>query len=217
MTTDDEIFERTTRLRRLVADTVEGLTPEQWRAQTLCAGWDVRTLVAHLGQPMVVGFGRMVLTALRHRGDIDRAVDTTARRLARRPIPELIATIRTHAGDRISPPRIGPHGPFVDACVHLRDIARPLGLDADATLEDWVAVAAYLTSPGVAPSLVSSGRLEGLRLVATDAIWQHGAGTEVRGPIEALCLAVTGRVIACADLTGPGRDLLQQRLAPAPR
>lgn len=217
MPADAEIFERTTRLRLLIADTVEGLSPEQWETETLCAGWDVRTLVAHLGQPMVVSFGRMVLTALRHGGDIDRAVDTTARRLARRPIPELIATIRAHAGDQISPPRIGPHGPFVDACVHLRDLARPLGLDADATIEDWAAVAAYLVSSDVAPSLVPGGRLDGLRLVATDAVWQHGTGAELRGPIEALCLAATGRVAACADLTGPGRDLLQQRLLPSSR
>jgi uncharacterized protein (TIGR03083 family) len=213
MLDDAEIFERTTRVRLLVADTVETLSAEQWEAPTLCDGWDVRTLVAHLGQPLLVGFGRMVITALRHGGDIDKAVDATARRLARRPIDGLIAVLRQHAERRISPARVGPYGPFVDACVHLRDLARPLHLDADVRPDDWVAVLDYLVSDRVAPTLVPPDRLGGLLLRATDADWRAGRGAdELAGPLETLALAATGRSAVCAELTGPGVAVLTGRL-----
>lgn len=212
MLTDAEVFDRTTRLRRLIADTVTELEPGQWNAATLCRGWDVRTLVAHLCQPMLVGFNRMALTAIGRRGNIDAAIDATARRLARRPPEELVAVLREHAGDPIAPPKVGPYGPFVDACVHLRDMARPLGLDADATTDDWIAVLDHLMSPTVSPYLIPKGRIEGIRFRATDAPWAGGAGAELDGPLEALALAATGRRVACADLAGPGLKLLQWRL-----
>jgi hypothetical protein len=48
-------------------------------------------------------------------------------------------------------------------------------------------------------------RLRGLRLVATDCDWSAGDGAEVRGPIGALLLLLTGRYGAAApQLDGPG-------------
>jgi hypothetical protein len=53
-------------------------------------------------------------------------------------------------------------------------------------------------------------RLRGLRLTATDVEWTVGDGAEVRGPIRALLLLLTGRTgAALPELIGPG----VQRLA----
>jgi hypothetical protein len=102
-------------------------------------------------------------------------------------------------------------GPFAETCIHLRDIARPLGLAADARQEDWLDLLRYLTSPRPAPSLVTPERIAGLTLVATDVPWQHGSGPRVAGSLEALTMAVTGRTAALADLDGPGVDILRAR------
>ncbi|GAA3336872.1 maleylpyruvate isomerase family mycothiol-dependent enzyme [Amorphoplanes nipponensis] len=212
MITDAEVYARTTGNRLMIADFLDTLDDEQWRARTLCAGWTVHDLAAHLVQPMLVGFGRFFLAALRHRGDTDRTVDHLTRRLARRPRRELTALLRQHAGDRVNPPRIGPLGPFTDTCVHLRDIARPLGLAADVPIEHWRVLLEYLTSPAVASTLVTPGRLDGLKLVATDTDWQGGSGTVVTGPAEALVMAACGRAAALADLSGPGRPSLAGRI-----
>jgi hypothetical protein len=48
-------------------------------------------------------------------------------------------------------------------------------------------------------------------LVATDAEWSTGAGPEVSGPVEALLMAVAGRSVAVADLSGDGVDALVAR------
>jgi uncharacterized protein (TIGR03083 family) len=208
MTTDAEIYARTTSNRRLIADFLETLDDTQWQAETLCAGWTVGHLAAHFVQPMLVGFGRFFVAALRYRGDTDRTVDHFTRRLAGKPRNELIGLLRNHAADRVSPPRVGPMGPYADTCVHLRDIARPLGLAADVPVEDWRILLDYLVSPAVAPALVPPGRLAGLELVATDTDWSAGSGTRVEGPMRALLLLLTGRTAALDELRGAGAALV---------
>lgn len=146
---DEEVYEATARNRLVIVDVLDGLTAEQWRAPTLCAGWTVHHLAAHLLQPVFVGFGRFFLVALRHRGDTDAAVDHFARHLARRHGPsEIVALLREHAHDRVDPKRVGPWGPFAETCLHLRDISRPLGLSADVPTSDWAALLGYLTQIG---------------------------------------------------------------------
>lgn len=205
------IYELTTKNRLMIADFLDGLDDSQWQTETLCRGWTVQHMAAHFVQPMLLGFGRFFLGALRFRGDTDRTVDHFTRRLARRPRPELIGLLRAHAADRVDPPRVGPMGPFAETCVHLRDIARPLGLAADVPAEHWRILLDYLTKPGAAPALVRPGSLDGLRLAATDLDWSSGSGPEVTGPVEAIGMAVTGRAPALADLHGPGVDLLARR------
>ncbi len=210
----------TTANRLMIADFLDGLDDRQWAAPTLCQGWTVHHLAAHLVQPMLVGFGRFFVTSLRYRGDTARTVDHITRRLARRSRTELTGLLRSHAGDRVDPPRVGPMGPFADTCLHLRDIARPLGLAADVPPDHWRLLLDHLVSPAVAPDLVPPGRLDGLTLTATDLGWSSGpaasgpAGGRVptgsgqapvgTGPGEALAATGPGRPLA---VIGPGEAL----------
>lgn len=200
----EDIFVHTSRNRREVADLLDGLSPEQWDAPTLCEGWSVRHLAGHLLQPVLVGFGRFFLTSIRHRGDTAATVDHVARRLARREPAELVDLLRRHADDQVDPPRVGPMGPFAETCIHLRDLARPLGIDADARRDDWLALLAHLTSGEAAPGLLDVRRIQGVALRATDADWRHGHGPEVAGTLEALTMAITGRQAVLPELDGPG-------------
>lgn len=209
----DDIFARAANNRRLFADTVDGLDAGAHETGTLCAGWTVHVLTAHMVQPMHVGFVRFFLTSIRNRGDTDATVDSIARRLARRPVSELTALLRDRADIALSPPRVGPHGPFADTCIHLRDLARPLGLEADVSLDDWRTCLDYLAAPDVADALVASGRLDGLHLRATDQAWSYGDGLEVTGPSEALAMAISGRAAALRDLDGAGTEMLTDRLS----
>ena len=48
-------------------------------------------------------------------------------------------------------------------------------------------------------------RLRGLRLTATDTDWSAGQGAELRGPIQAVLLLLTGRTAAALpQLDGSG-------------
>jgi uncharacterized protein (TIGR03083 family) len=202
--TASDIFRLTAANRLMIAGFLDGLDERAWAADTLCEGWTVRHMAAHFVQPMLIGFGRFFLASFRYRGDTARTVDHFTRRLAAKPRRELIALLREHAHDRVDPPRVGPMGPFAETCVHLRDIARPLGLDADVPAEHWRILLDYLASPSAAPALSPPGRLDGLRLTATDIDWSAGEGEPVSGPAEALGMAITGRRAALTDLSGPG-------------
>jgi len=199
----------------VIADLLERLEAPDWDAATLCRGWTVGHLAAHLLQPMLVGFGQFFLTSLRYRGDTDRTVDHITRQLARLPRGEITALLRARAGDAVSPRRVGPWGPFAETCIHLRDIARPLRLEVDLPREQWVALLDYLTSARVAAALVPRDRLVGIELTATDVTWSRGAGALVSGPVEALAMAAAGRPAALDDLRGPGVDVLERRLVGA--
>lgn len=210
----EQLYAAVTDGRLRVADLVESLDEDQSRRATLCTGWTPHEVAAHLLLPMTVGFGRFVLISLRYRGDVDRTVDHLTHRLARRSRAEVVALLRAHAADRVSPPRVGPWGQLAEVCLHVRDIARPLGLSgpmADAPDETWSLLLGYLSSPSVAAALVPPDRLDGIRLVGPRGeTW--GTGVELRGPLEALAMAVTGRRDALDDLGGPGASLLAARL-----
>lgn len=166
-------------------------------------------------QPMEVSFLRFAIASLRARGHVDATIDSIARRRARAEVPELTRRLRQLADMAVSPPRVGPYGPFAETCIHLRDMARPLHLDADVSLDDWRRLLDYLVSPEVAPALVPEGRLDGLALRATDQRWASLDGAIVEGPSEALAMVVAGRPAALDDVDGPGVELLRSRMAVA--
>ena len=211
----DAIYALATRNRLLAASMFAGLTDEQWTTPSLCAGWTVREVCAHLVPPEG-GFKVLPLLrdVIRARGDLARMVDTDAREVARRPTAELVAALRDRAGERLKAPVVGPYGPMVDTAIHLRDAARPLGVDASPPPEDWRAVLDFLLTRPAERGFVGTGRTEGLLLEASDLDWSHGAGAVVRGPAEALALAIAGRPVAYDDLEGAGVDVLRSRDLP---
>ena len=196
--------------RRLLADFFDRLTDDQLTTPSLCSAWTVREVLGHLVMPFTGSLAGFAVQLMRSRGSLDRASAVTARDLARRPVHELTALLRDNAEVVIKAPGVGPMGQLADGCVHLRDCARPLGLPDDVDLDDWRMLLDWL--PPRVPGLVPRRRLAGLRLVATDQEWSWGEGPEVRGPSEAVAMAVVGRAVALADLGGPGVDVLRARL-----
>ena len=64
-----------------------------------------------------------------------------------------------------------------------------------------------------APPIGAFWRARGLRLIATDVDWSGGRGPEVRGPGEALLMAIAGRRGAVEELDGPGQPTLAGRIS----
>lgn len=211
-----DVAARTAANRRLLADFFDGLDESQLETQSLCSAWTVREVLGHSAMPFSVGIGRLLWRTLLTRGSIDRASAAIAEEQARRPVADLTGLLRTYAGKRVPAPGVGPMGQFTDHCIHLRDCARPLGLDTDVPLEDWRAVLDWLPTKQASLGVVPAERLEGLTLRATDQEWswasEGGGGAELAGPSEALAMALSGRSVALADLSGPGVALLRDRL-----
>lgn len=117
--------------RRELADLLAGLTAEQRSTRSLCAGWTVHDVAAHLVVPLEVGLPTFALAMLACRGDFHRANVRLTRGQARRPMTELVEVLRRKAGSRFTPPGAGPEAPLTDLLVHGSDLRWPLGLDRD--------------------------------------------------------------------------------------
>lgn len=217
MTADETVYAIATANRLLAADMFEGLSEDQWGTPSLCAGWTVREVLAHLVPPEGGFTLRTVIGPLiRYRGDLDRMVDDVTRRRARRPVSELVRQLRERAGERLKAPVVGAGGPMADTAIHLRDAARPLGLDINPGPTAWSAVLDFLVSRTASRGFMPRHRLDGLRLAATDIPWSWGEGLELRGTGEALALAVAGRPVVLPELSGPGVPVLARRLSGTP-
>ena len=202
------------RERRALVARLRDLPQEQWSTPSLCAGWTVHHVLAHLTTPFLVSVPAMGLQFLRHRG-ISAAMDAATQRLAQRPPAELLDVLERHAGSTFRPPGLPLASPMTDAVVHSADVRWGLGDDH----ADWGdpsrlrPVLGFLTGRRAVLGFVPPGRLAGLRLVAVDTHWSSGAGAEVRGPALPLAMGVLGRTAALEHLSGDGVEVLRSRLA----
>lgn len=66
--------------RRAIADVLESLDTAQWNAPSLCEGWTVREVAAHLAMPFNVNMAGFMWRMLKAGGDFDKVSDDYARR-----------------------------------------------------------------------------------------------------------------------------------------
>ncbi|WP_156689123.1 maleylpyruvate isomerase family mycothiol-dependent enzyme [Mycobacterium sp. Marseille-P9652] len=191
-----------------LADFLATLTPRDWDTPSLCQGWTVKDVVAH-----VVSYeelGPLGLLGRFAKGRVVRANQVGVDEFATRSPQDLLEFLRAHLHPRGLTAGFGGMIALVDGTVHHQDIRRALGRPRAVPVDRLERVLSLV--PGN-PRLGAGRRIRGLRLRATDLGWTHGRGAEVTGPGEALLMAMTGRPAALADLGGPGLPTLRQRLA----
>jgi uncharacterized protein (TIGR03083 family) len=206
----DVVFAAVADERRRIASLIDGLDAAQLASPSLCKGWDVKTVAAHLVSVVADSFWIFQRTALRCRG-VDRPIDQLARRRAQAPAHEITAALRSHANRDLSPPITGPLSGLTDVLVHGGDIKIPLGLPFNPELGRVGLALDFLTGP-LPLGFVPRGRLRRICLHATDVDRTWGKGVDVRGPIAALMMSVSGRAALLDNLDGPGVPLLRHRL-----
>jgi uncharacterized protein (TIGR03083 family) len=96
-----------------------------------------------------------------------------------------------------------------EAIIHAEDIRRPVGISRMYPTDAAVRVADFYKGSNLIVG--AKKRIAGLQLKATDADWSNGEGPEVSGPVVALVMAMTGRKVAMADLSGDGVATLSSR------
>ena len=206
----DFVFAAVADERRRIAVLIDGLDDAQLATASLCTGWDVKTVAAHLVSVFADGFWGFQAAAVRH-GGIHRGIDALARRRARSSAVDIADALRRGADHRLSPPVTGPVSGLTDVLVHGADIRIPLGIPFDPDPQLVTLALDFLTG-GRALAFVPFGRLRGIGLLASDVDRSWGRGAEVHGPAAALMMAACGRDALADQLDGPGLALLRDRL-----
>ncbi|AKC40936.1 DinB family protein [Mycolicibacterium phlei] len=191
--------------KRDLAALLRTLAPQEWDAPSLCAGWRVRDVVAHVLYDGT-SFPRYFYEVVRVRGSADKLNQLYIDRAEGWSTDKLLAAFESTI-DRSYSAKIQPKLVLADLLIHHQDIRRPLNRLRKVPVGTLRTV---LENPD--PFIHSKRRLKGLRWTATDVDWTYGDGPEIRGPGEAIVMAVGARPSVLSELTGPGVDLLRPRL-----
>lgn len=190
MPTTSEVTEQTYAERARLAGLLAGLTPEQWAHPSLCTGWQVRDVVAHMTAPFHTSPLRMLFGLARARFHYDRYAAPTARRdAARMGDAELLRILQENLRTPWPPRGGGPEAGLSHDVIHGLDITEPLELPAAPT-ERIALVLAGTTERSLS---YFGADLRGRRLVATDADGVIGSGADLHLPAREILLVITGR------------------------
>ncbi|MFU8945804.1 maleylpyruvate isomerase family mycothiol-dependent enzyme [Mycetocola zhadangensis] len=196
----------------IVGDGLDRLTAVQWASPSLCEGWSVKDTIAHLvwriGTPSVRLATDIVRASIagRHANPME-SFDDIARGIADSGgTDELRRELRAIAAEKAEGHGRTNPGELVEAVVHGYDALHPLGMVLPFNPETTHAV-------GQASALTASRDVRSLlrhrTLVADDAGWRIGHGSEIIADAASVILFLNGR----KAMQPPSRERL---LAPAP-
>lgn len=192
-----------------MADFLASLQLEQWDHPSLCVGWRVRDVAAHVVSYEEHGWGELITRLAKARFRPGRVNDVALAEYAALDPQELVDFLRCHLTPRGATAGRGGRVGLVDAMVHHQDMRRPLGARRDIPAERLLLALPFAVT---APPLRGFWNGRGLRLIATDIDWSYGRGPEARGSGEAVLMVLAGRAGVAGELTGPGAATLQRRL-----
>src|SRR5436305_2459763 len=203
-----EIWSMIHRERAALADDLSTLTPEQWDKPSLCGGWSVRDVVAHMTASAMITPPAFLAKIVGSGCSCSRLQTKDIARERGTSNADALARFRAQVDSTKHPP--GPTEAWLgEALIHGEDIRRSVGMTHEYQTDAAVRVAEFYKGSNLVVG--AKKRIAGLHLRATDAEWSHGEGPEVSGPVMSLVMAMTGRKPALADLTGDGVATLQQR------
>jgi uncharacterized protein (TIGR03083 family) len=194
---------------------LETLAPGQWEQSSLCTDWNVREVVAHLVSYDRTNCIAFVLLFTATGFSVGRTNAVLVRRWQRQPSDRLLVALRRGPSGAGVTRMLGHRLALIDSFVHQQDIRRPLRLSRSVPPERLARLAEIMTRDRVGAG--GKNRARGLRLQATDVDWATGTGPEVRGPAEAIIMALAGRSAALHDLGGAGIAEMARRMNAGPQ
>ncbi len=189
-------------LQDLVGDSyrrlADQLRDQDWDHPSLCVGWRVRELIAHVTMPArytAEQFGLELATA---NGDFTLLSNLMAARDGELSVAELLADLSSPVLAGWQPPGGGALGALNHVVVHGLDATNALGLPRACSDEAARIILDELAGGGAERFGV---QLAGLRLVASDLDWQFGSGRTITGGAGELIS------LACHRTLSDGRSL----------
>lgn len=183
-----------------LADTLQAMDGTRWDTPSLCEGWRIREVIAHLTMAARYPEQRFMAKLQEHGFDFTALSNAIAREDAGLSTSELLGNLRDRTMHEWAPPGGGYHGALNHVVVHGLDATIPLGVPHRGPEENLHVVLEDLTRGGGHENFGVS--VMGRRLEATDLDWSFGSGAPLSGSSEALIVALCGRVLPRGRLDG---------------
>ena len=175
-----------------LADVLADSPLEAWDRPSLCEGWQVRHVVAHVTMPARLTPAQFGAEMAAAGGDFGVLSDAVAARDATLPVAEHLAGLRSPVLHQWQPPGGGAVGALTHAVVHAVDALAPLGHQAVLPAE---AVREVLDQLVAADGHWFGVDLRDVRLESADGSWGQADGEVVRADTASLVALVSGRTL----------------------
>jgi uncharacterized protein (TIGR03083 family) len=183
-----------------LAELLAAATGAQWDTPSLCAGWRVREVVAHMTMAARYAEDQFMAELRRYDFDFGRLSNEIADRDATLPADELVANLRSDVMAQWTPPGGGYHGALNHVVIHGLDITVPLGVPRRSPDDTIRIILDDLTRGDVHERFGTS--IAGRSLQASDIDWSYGSGPPLRGKAEDLAVVLCGRALPAGRLDG---------------
>jgi uncharacterized protein (TIGR03083 family) len=194
--------------RAALAADLADLTGQQWATPSLCTGFTVRQVLAHLTAGASLNPVRWLAGVIRCRFDFDKQVAMRLDEQLGATPAETLALFRRVVTSTVKAP-VPAVAMLGETIVHGEDIRRPLGVHRDYPITTLTQLATYYQGSDLV--VPAKKRIAGLQLQASDGPFATGSGPLVSGSTLALIMAMTGRVTYCDELGGDGAATLRAR------
>ena len=146
-----------------LADVLDGLADVAWDTPSLCAGWRVREVVAHMTMAVRYAPPEFYAELEACKGDFTLLSNRVEARDAALTTTTLVANLRDDALHTWIPPGGGLIGALTHVVIHGLDITVPLGVARPAPDESVLAVLDHLTLGGGPPTSDSNSTVSACR------------------------------------------------------
>lgn len=182
-----------------LADVLSVANEADWNASSLCEGWRVREVIAHMTMAARYDQATFMAELQARNGDFGRLSNEIAAQDAQLPTAELVANLRADTLLHWAP-RGSYHDSLNHVVIHGLDAMVPLGDRRYPPAEMLQIVLDDLTARGIHEHFGTS--IVGRRLETTDLDWSYGSGSVLRGKAGDLAVALCGRAVPPGRLEG---------------
>jgi uncharacterized protein (TIGR03083 family) len=196
-----DIWTRIHEERAALAEILPKLTERQWATESLCEGWSVRNVVAHV----ISSYERETLSfaagLARHGFNVHRYNQSLVERIGAVSDKTLVARYNSTVNLRNKLP-VPDQFVLAETLIHNEDIFRSLDCRRIVPIETALIVAQLLRSTGAARKWRRDNHY--VKLVANDADWSYGEGDVASGPLLSIVMLLAGRAAVADDFEGDG-------------
>jgi uncharacterized protein (TIGR03083 family) len=192
MASDDDLQVMAAAEYLALGDLLEAVPATRWDTPSLCEGWRIREVVAHLTMPARYGEAEFMAELKDCDFDFGRLSNRIAERDAALPTSQLVGDVRSDVLQSWQPPGGGAMGALNHVVIHSLDITVPLNVQRRAP-DATIRVLLDAMAGGGAEHFGVD--ISGMTLTATDLSWSAGSGPERSGTAEDLVLFMAGRKV----------------------